>query len=271
MRRMRRSERPRRLIVLSLIVFAILITGERTMRRAFGPSQPPRPEALLVYCGNSMRPAAETIAEAFTDRHGTRIEFNYGGSESLLPQIITRKEGDIFITHDPFGDLIEENGLLMKAVTVGYLTPVIIVPKGNPEAIGGLDDLLRPGLRVGVTDPRYTTCGRMVEEKLRERNAADSFNDHPNFVLQTRSHGDVATALVTGNLDAGIVWNFIGVNFADRLDTVIIDEQFPDTRVIVCHLNTSKNNAEAKRFLDFATSDRGRKVFAEYGYSKTAD
>jgi molybdate transport system substrate-binding protein len=265
---MRRSQSRSRLIVLSLIVIAVLVTAERSVRRAISPPKPSA-QSLLVHCGNSMRPAAEEIAEVFTKRYETRIEFNYGGSETLLPQIITRKQGDILITHDPFGNLIEEKGLLTKAVTVGYLTPVIIVPKGNPQGISGLDDLLRRKLRVGVTDPRYATCGALVEEKLRERGIAQTFNEHPNFVLQTRSHGDVAAALLTNNLDAGIVWNFIGVNFGDKVDTVAIDEEFPDTRVVICLLNTSVDTNAAARFLNFAASDKGRKVFADHGYSKT--
>ncbi len=225
--------------------------------------------SLLVHCGSSMRPAAEVLAADYEKRYGVKIEFNFGGTETLLPQIELRKEGDLFICHDPFGEKLKRDGLQTKAVTVGYLTPVIIVPKGNPKYIHALLDLLQPGLRVGVTDPRFATCGQMVEERLRKLHLAKSFNDHPNFVLQTRSHGDVANALTIGSIDAGVVWNFIAVTFRDKMDMIPTGQHFPDTRIMVCQLRCAKNPAGAARFLRFAASHSGRKVFADHGYSRT--
>lgn len=266
---MRQTVKPQVLLVITVVVLAVVLIAWMTGRDRQG-AKPSPDQVLVVHCGNSMRSAAEEIASIFLERCGMRVEFSYGGSEALLPQILARREGDIFITHDPFGDLIDKEGLLAELATVGHLVPVIIVPKGNPKGIENLDSILKPGLRIGVTDPRFTTAGEMAQQKVLKR-TGKSLDDHPNFVLHARTHGDVAVALSTGQLDAGIVWNFVGVQFSDKVDVIPIDEQFPDTRVTVCRLNCAENVEAAKSFLEFASSEEGRKVFTDHGYFRASD
>ncbi len=251
---------------LSVVIFlaAMIITARLTRPPAVSGDT-----LLFVHCGNSMRPAAEKLAEIFTRTHGVAVQFNYGGSSSLLPHILARGEGDVFITHDPFSDRLAEAGLLEREEVIGALEVVVMTPKDSGIVIGAWEDLLRPGLRVGVTDPRYTTAAQFIEDALREATGVESFTAHPNFVMQTRTHGDVATALVTGHLDVALVWNFIAFMSRDKADAAPVPGDMPPTRVTACQLSSARNPQAAAAFLELAASEEGRKVFEEHGYSTT--
>jgi molybdate transport system substrate-binding protein len=259
---MRRGKAALLAVGAAVVAVGIVLLAAQTLR----PSA--ELKSVVVYCGNSMRPAVEEIAEEFKKREGVFVEPTYGGSETLFPQIKLSKEGDVFVCHDPFADKLQADGLLGRTEVVGFLEPAIIVPKGNPKGIHSLRDVATAKLRVGTTDPRYATCGEMVEAKLKEHGWAESYADHPNFVLQSRSHADIATALVAGQLDAGIVWNFVTHQFAGRTDRIPTGETFPETRVTFCLLSCSKQPDLAGRFLGLAGSDFGRGVFAKYGYAR---
>jgi len=47
---------------------------------------------------------------------------------------------------------------------VEYVRPVLVVKKGNPLNLEKNDDLARPGLKVALPNPKYATCGEMVEK-----------------------------------------------------------------------------------------------------------
>jgi len=249
---------------LSVVIFlaAMIITARLTR-----PPEVSEEDHLFVHCGNSMRPAAVALAEIFTRTHGVEVQFNYGGSSSLLPHILARGEGDVFITHDPFSERLAEEGLREKEVVVGALRVVVMTLKDSGIEIRAWEDLLRPGLRVGVTDPRYTTAAKFIEGALREATGVESFTAHPNFVMQTRTHGDVATALLTGHLDVALVWNFIAFMSRDKADAAPIPGDMPPTRVTACQLTTARNPRAAVAFLELAGSEEGRKVFEAHGYS----
>ena len=255
--------------LLGVILFVLLAGGLVFVLRA--TMKPPKPHTLLIHCGTSMRKPMEELALEFKQRTGVTIDFNFAGVESLYPSILVHKEGDVFICHDPFRDKIAKDGLVADGAVVGYLDPVVIVPKGNPKQIHALADLFtRKGLRIGCTDPRFATCGQMVQDLAKKHGWAKSFDgqDCPNMVFQSRSHADIATALVAGELDAGIVWNFVAATFKDKVDMVHTGETFPETRVSIVTLSCAKNPTDAAAFLKFVSSDIGLQVFTDEGYVK---
>lgn len=245
-------------------------------------------EEILVHCGSSMLPAIEEIAKKYEAEYKIKAVFNLGGSEVLLPNILLTKRGDIFVCHDPFADIIIEKGLMKEFKTTGYLYPVIIVAKGNPKGIHSLSDLGRSGVRVGMTDARTSQCGKIVEEVLLKKGLSEQVKK--NVVVETKAHYDIANALSLGQIDAGIVWNFIAMLNQEHVDAVTsaspsinqarrqlrdypldvsgTPEDYPRTRVTVCILNCTKNYRWAKDFLDLCASDFGRSVFSKHGYTK---
>ncbi|MBN1556222.1 MAG: molybdate ABC transporter substrate-binding protein [Phycisphaerae bacterium] len=220
---------------------------------------------IFIHCSNSMRLAMEEIAGEFQRRNKIAVVFNYGGGSELFPQVILAKRGDLFLCHDPYESKIKEKDLLVDSITIGHLKPVILVPKGNPKGIKGLSDLGQPNLRVASVDPRYATAGKMVHAVLDKESWGKAVKD--NIVLETRGHSDAANALLTGHVDAAVVWSFLGAMYADRLDVVDCNVEFPQKiRVTLCRLKSAANPDDAVEMMKFTESDYAKNIWTKYGY-----
>lgn len=228
-----------------------------------GPKEP----ALLILCGSSFRPPAEKLVEMYRGRTGTTVELSFAGSEDLLPVVKIGKEGDIFVTHDPYLDYTREAGALLEGVEVGSLSPVLVVSKTNPADVKTMEDLAKPGLKVALPDPKYSTCGEMLVRLLDKKGirAAVEANADGAFF---RSHGDTAKALQLGHRQAGVMWNGTAHTFLEHLTIVPTPYEYDMTvRVHVMGLSYTKRAEAVKTFLEFIRAE-GPKVFAEFGYVK---
>ena len=206
----------------------------------------------------------QEIAGQFSKLHHTPIELDLGGSETLLPKILAGARADVFVCHDPFEQKISMAKLCSDSVVVGYLEPVLAVRPGNPKKILALGDLTRPGLKIGMGDPRYSTCGELFVRVLREQHLYD--NVIPNVILQARSHAEVANGLVVGPLDAVIVWNFIAPLYPGKLEIIPTGAIYPVTRVTVLGLTRCDNPTQRDAFLDWCRQPAAREIFRNYGY-----
>jgi molybdate transport system substrate-binding protein len=242
----------------------LLVAGVAALLLLRAEARPTAP--LQVYCGTSMRPAAEQLARDFERETGVPVQFDFGGSETLLPKIEIAGEGDVFIAHDPFGDELARKGKVERYVAPGCLIPVLIVAKGNPLQLRGLADLAKPGVKLGLMDARYSTCGQMVRARLAEKGLADRVG--ANVKVEKRSHQDLALDVALGALDAALVWNFSAELNRERVDVVWLEEPFPETRLVVCLLKCTRQREQAERFLALCDSEKGRAVFGKFGYRK---
>ncbi len=236
----------------------------------FGCTQAPptgSPESgLRVLCGSSMAAPIQELGRQFAEARKIEIEYDLGGSETLLPKILTGARGDVFVCHDPFEEKLKAAGRWTDTVVVGYLEPVVAVRPGNPKAIRHLEDLAKPGLQIGIGDPRYSTCGELFVQALRERGLSDGVLK--NVILQARSHAEVANGLVVGPLDVVVVWNFVIQLYRGKLEVVPMNVSYPITRVTVLGLTTSQNPASRDAFLEGCRQPVVLEMFRRYGYAR---
>lgn len=222
---------------------------------------------LFVHCGSSMRPAAEALAREVQRQLGIATVFNFGGSETLLPTITTSRRGDLFICHDPFPRDLKAVDLVADEAVVGRLVPVLVMTRARAGEFRSLSDLVKPGLRIGMLDARYATCGKMVEDALRQRGILDAVQ--ANVKVVSRSHGDLAMAVELGSLDVATVWNFAAKLKEGTLAACAVSDPMPEVRVVFCRLSCAMAPEAAGRFLDVARSPTGLEIFRRFGY--TAD
>jgi ABC-type molybdate transport system substrate-binding protein/DMSO/TMAO reductase YedYZ heme-binding membrane subunit len=194
----------------------------------------PAPAAeLIVLCGTSMKaPTEAMVATARTS--GLAVRLDFGGSETLLPRVLAGERADLLVVHDPFPDKLAAAGRLQRSVAVGCLVPVLAVPAGNPRRLSGLSDLAQEGVRVGLPDARYSTCGEYVRARLREQGIESAVQSR--VVVEQRSHQELATALRLGSIDAAVLWNFIGAQQTEHIQILPLPGPWPDTRVRLCVL-----------------------------------
>lgn len=250
-------------------VLAALLAG----LTAGGCDQPAQQsDELLILCGNSFVEPTEKLESLFEAETGIHITHTIGGSEDLYPHVKEHSEGDLFVTHDPFMDNTKEADSLLRAVQVGYVVPVIVVPKGSDKGIEKFEDLAKPGLQVILPNPEYSTCGEMVFALLDEKDKED-----PGFkeaVLKNvgnamfRSHSEIGNQMKLGNGDAAIMWKGVAYKYPDSLEIVPTEYEYgEDVRVWMIGLSYSPKKEKIEKFLDFVDK-HGKEVFEEFGYVK---
>jgi molybdate transport system substrate-binding protein len=223
-----------------------------------------RPSGMRVLCGSSMSLPIAEVQTLFEAAEGP-MTIDVGGSETLLPRVLVADGADVFVCHDPFEEKVREAGLLSDSVVVGVLRPVVLVAKGNPRNIRSVEDLAGEGLKLGCGDPRYSTCGELFVELLDRKGIASQVQR--NVVFEGRTHSELANGLITGHLDAVIVWNFIAPLHAAAAEVAPTDDAYPPVRVTVLGLKASANPKQRDALLELCRQPQVQNIFQRHGYT----
>jgi molybdate transport system substrate-binding protein len=183
-----------------------------------------RPEVVL-YSGSVNRKAVEPLLTTFAEREGVAISTTFNGCGILCASMEAMAKGGAGSFPDGYYAcdicfVAPVANAFPEAVMLTRTEILIAVPKGNPQAIGGLADLARPGLRLGVCNAEQSTLGFMTAKMLAAANLADAVMANARSQVPT---GDLlVNQLLTGSLDAAIVYRVNVLPRADRLTTVAI-------------------------------------------------
>jgi molybdate transport system substrate-binding protein len=222
---------------------------------------------LLLLCGSSFPKPMEQLCSEFTKQTGIEIPTTVAGSEDFLPLVKAGQKGDILVTHDPYLDYVRDADSLFDHVHVGFVAPVLAVQKDNPKGLKSIQDLTQPGLKVALTDPRYSTCGEMVFALLEKKGIKEAVLKNVENRL-TKGHSALGTFLKTQTVDAVIMWNGVAHTFRDSLEVVKTPYEYDEEiRVHIIGLSYTKKPELLKQFIDFART-KGPDIFAQYGYVK---
>lgn len=225
-------------------------------------------DEITVFAGSASQPPLEELAATWQQQTGNRVILHFGGSGTMLNQIRLTGAGDIYIPGSPdFLSKAQRFQLLdADAKILAYLLPAIIVPKGNPAKISGLNDLARPGLRVGMADPEGVCVGLYGVELLAFNHLLEKVR--PNLVGMVESCAKAAAMIPLGQVDAVLGWREFG-NWNPAASEVILLQpaQIPRIAYIpAAVIRTSTRKRAAGDFLRFLTGPEGAAVFARWGY-----
>lgn len=249
------------LVLTAVVIFSLLIVGCRKDETKVERNE------LVVLCGSSFVKPTQQLCDEFTAKTGVKFVTTVAGSEDFLPLIKAGRKGDILVTHDPYLDYIADANALADHVQAGFVAPVLVVQKGNPKAITSIEDLTKDGLKIALSNPKYSTSGEMVFKLLEKKGIKDAVMKNVGNRL-TKGHNNLGTMLKTQVVDAVIIWNGVAKTFGDSLEVVPTPYEYDkEIRVHIISLNYSKNPKSLSRFIEFAKK-RGPQIFAEYGYVK---
>ena len=228
----------------------------------------PQQAKLLLYCGAGIRPAAAELAEEFGRQYGVAIECDYAGSEVLMARIKLTGRGDLYMPgYVYYVEQAEKEGLVASKKTVCYFVPGILVQKGNPKQISSLADLRRPGIKVGLGDPKACAIGRKSSLIFTKNNIPEEEVDR-NVVFRSLTVNELGNQIKLGTVDAVIVWDAVAAYFADCGEVVRIPaEQNVISTVAVGVLKSSTDPELAAAFADFAASQQGKGIFDKHHFT----
>lgn len=224
---------------------------------------------VKVFAGAASKPPLEELAKLYEKKTGVKVELTFGGSGTMLSQMIMAKAGDVYVPgSDDFMDKAEAKEVVAKGKrqVAAYLIPTIGVQKGNPKGIKSLEDLARPGIMVGVGVPEAVCLGDIAVEVFKETGLTEKVA--PNIVTHANSCEQVAAILRMKQVDAVIGWDVFASWAPKEIETIPLPPKLRKYRYIPAAVTKfAEDPAAAQRFVDFICSRTGKAVFKKQGYT----
>ncbi len=215
---------------------------------------------IKVFAAASLTAAFNELGPQFTAANGgTKVTFNFAGSQALATQIQQGAPADVFASADTTNmDKVKDLVGTPQVFASNQLQ--IVVEKGNPKGVKGLDDLASGDLKVVLAAPEVP-AGRYAQQAL----------DQAGITVKPVSQEDNVKAVVTkvglGEADAGIVYTTDVTAGGDTVDGVDIPaDQNVTATYPIATVKASSNQAKAQAFMDLVLSSQGQQVLESYGF-----
>ena len=217
---------------------------------------------VTVLAAASLQKAFEEIEKTVEkDNPGLDVTFDFQGSQDLVSSLANGNSADVLATANNSTMKTAADQKLVGSQTE-FATNVLtlIVPKGNPKKITGLDSSL-DGANLVICAPEVP-CGEATK-KLAE---AQGITLKP--VSEEQKVTDVRGKVESGEADAGIVYTTDAAAAKGKADKIDI----PDGGVInhypIAQTAKPENPAGAQVFIDAVTGKTGQDILAKYGFGK---
>jgi molybdate transport system substrate-binding protein len=215
---------------------------------------------IKVFAAASLTAAFTRIGEQFTAANGgTKVTFNLAGSQALTTQIQQSAPADVFASADiPNMDKVKD--LVGTPQNFASNQLQIVVEKGNPKGVQGLDDLANADLKVVLAAPEVP-AGKYAAEALGKADAT------VKPVSQEDNVKAVVTKVSLGEADAGIVYATDVTAGGDKVEGVAIPEELNVLATYpIATVKASQAQDQAQAFMDLVLSAEGQQVLKEYGF-----
>ena len=222
---------------------------------------------LFMYCAAGMTLPVEAATKHFESETGVSVQLQFGGSGTLLSNVEIAKRGDLYLAADiSYIKIAREKGLLVESLPLARFKPVIAVQKGNPKNIRSVKDLLREDVTFAIANPGAASIGKVTKKVLTKTGEWEQIEAAVKVTKATVN--DIATDIVLGTVDAGIVWDAIVKQSSGELEMVTTEPfDAAEKEITAGVLKTCKNPTAALKYLRYLQApDKGQVEFGRYGY-----
>ncbi|MCP3786591.1 molybdate ABC transporter substrate-binding protein [Micromonospora sp. A3M-1-15] len=217
---------------------------------------------VTVFAAASLTETFTKLGRDFEAAHpGTRVVLNFAGSSALATQITQGAPADVFAAASPATmKTVTDAGDAAGAPAVLVRNQLVIaVPEGNPDRVGGLPDLARPGVKVAL-------CAEQVPCGAAARTALDAAGVQLTPATLEQDVKGALAKVKLGEVDAALVYR-TDVRAAAGLAAVEFPESaraVNDYPIVV--LKHAGNPDGARAFVDHVRSDAGLAVLTAAGF-----
>jgi molybdate transport system substrate-binding protein len=220
-------------------------------------------DEVVVFAAASLTGAFTELGAAFARANpDSSATFNFAGSSELVAQIIEGAPADVFASADldNMARLTGADAAAGEPVVVATNRSEIVVAAGNPLGITGVEDLTDDDLIV-VTCAPEVPCGAYATQIFDNAGVTvipDSYEDNVKAVV---------TKVTLGEADAGIAYATDVTAAGDDADGVEIPAELNVlARYPIVGTADAPNPDGAQAFIEFALSDPGQTILADFGF-----
>ncbi len=224
---------------------------------------------LVVSAASSLGNVVRELGAQFArNRPGVKVVHNLAATGVLLQQILHGAPADLFIAANRSYMVAAKRQGVVRPATIRLLaanTLVLAAPKGEGEnTVSRLEDLVRPEVRrIGVGNPATVPAGQYAQQVLQRHRLWRPLAGRLIFGGSARQ---VLDYLRRGEVDAGFVYRTDVRLFASQI-RVAAETPDHDPIVYPAAITTTCRQPElARRFLAFARSAAGQKVWRRFGF-----
>jgi molybdate transport system substrate-binding protein len=245
---------------IPLLVVALVVAACASDDNSSGGSSSASPTEIKVFAAASLTAAFDKIGQDWTAANpNTKVIFNFAGSQALATQIQQSAPADVFASADTT-NMGKVSSQVDSPRNFASNLLQIIVAKGNPKGITGLEDLSNPDLKVVLAAPDVP-AGKYAGQAL----------DAQHVNVKPVSLEDNVKAVVTkvslGEADAGIVYVTDVSAGGDKVAGVDIpDAQNVPATYPIAVVKDSAHQGQAQSFMDMVLSDQGQQVLKSLGF-----
>jgi molybdate transport system substrate-binding protein len=217
--------------------------------------------SITVFAASSLTDAFNDMGKRFAAAHdGTKVTFSFAASSTLATQVNQGAPADVLATADE-ESMATAKGSTGSPVRFARNILQIIVAKGNPNSVTGLDDF-RARVSYALCDAAVP-CGNYSARALQRA----GITPRPrSYEVNVKA---VVGRVTSGEVDAGIVYRTdvvaakasasgVDIGFADDPD---LQNVYP-----IALTRRAKRRAVAQAWLDYVVSPAGQRVLASYAF-----
>lgn len=260
-----------------LIVFALLLSG------CTSKNEPPKENGdaaakagdaeIVVSVAASLKESMEELGSAFEKQTGTKVLFNFAGSNELARQIVATPKVDIFLSAaENWMDTVEKAGRLVPNTRRDLLSNslVVIGGTGSTFTISSPCDMAAiPFRNLALGDPESVPAGKYAKKWLSGiecggdtlwKKVADRVAPAP----------DVRAALTLVLADPemiGIVYKTDQMQFAAKTKVLFEVKDGPPIRYVVAQVAEGSGPEAARRFLEYISGPDAQIIFQRHGFT----
>lgn len=229
---------------------------------------------IYAYGAGGPAPAIKAAAEAFNQSSGNTVHVDFGPTPKWIEA--AKQNADIVFSGSSYmmADYVKamEGRIDETSIRPLYLRPaVIVVRKGNPKKIRGFKDLLKPGVKVAVTNGSGQV-GLWEDVAARSGNIADVQALRRNIGVFAGNTGIAKNIWEQDpSFDAWLVYNHWALAFPAVGDIVPLERTYRIYRPMeVALTGKGESSPEAKAFVAFLQSAQGKAAFEKFGWRTRA-
>ena len=217
---------------------------------------------VTVLAAASLQKAFEEIEKTVEkDNPGLDVTFDFQGSQDLVASLAGGNSADVLATaNNSTMKTAADQKLVGNQTEFATNVLTLIVPKGNPKKITGLDSSL-DGADLVICAPEVP-CGEATK-KLAE---AQGITLNP--VSEEQKVTDVRGKVESGEADAGIVYTTDAAAAKDKTDKIDIPDGGVVNHYPIAPTAKPENPAGAQVFIDAVTGKAGQEILAKHGFGK---
>ncbi len=234
-------------------------------------------QEITVAAAADMSAALPQLVDAYTKKTEKTVKLSFGASGNLTNQIRNGAPFDVFFSADEdYPRQLIGEGLALQDTLYRYAVGRVVlwVPNDSPLDLSklGIKALLEPSVKkIAMANPAHAPYGRAAEAALRHFEIYDQVSGR---LVLGENVSQAAQFVESGNAQAGLIAlsHALAPAIKDkgRYWAVPLDA-YPTLNQAAVVLSRSKQQAAARKFLEYLSGPEATSLLSNYGFSAAAE